>query len=543
MGSAPAAPTPARALVFIGFMGSGKSSAASAVAEALGAQPLDSDRLLEERAGASIAEIFAREGEARFRELEEALVLELLAGAGPGSVIALGGGSVLSARVRAALDPHLVVLLELSAELAWERVHTSQRERPLAHDRERFLALRAEREPIYEELADAIIPGSESTQAVRALPALALLSHAPAGTRMLWAAADSGEYPVLIGRGVLDLVASSSELLWPLARSRAFCVSDETVAALYGARLGEPAALLTIPPGEQHKTLASAERVWRELARRGMRRDDHVVALGGGVVGDLAGFCAATYQRGVPIVQVPTTLVAQVDSAYGGKTGVDLPEAKNYVGAYHQPAAVLADPETLATLPERELNAGWVEVLKTAMIAGGELWSTVARGEAVSDRVILACARTKLAIVAEDERDGGRRQLLNLGHTIGHAIESATGYGRYRHGEAVALGLLAALELSGQAQLRGEVAALLERRGLPVTLQGASATAVLDAVSYDKKLGSSALSPGAAGENGAAAAGARMPPFVLVDAPGAVRAGCAVGEAEVHSAIEELIAS
>ena len=190
--------------------------------------------------------------------------------------------------------------------------------------------------------------------------------------------------------------------------------------------------------------------MWRELRTAGMTRADHVVALGGGVVGDLAGFCAATYQRGVPVVQVPTTLVAQVDSAYGGKTGVDLPQAKNYVGAYHQPAGVLVDPDTLATLPAAELAAGWVEVLKTALIAGGALWERVAAGAEVDERTILACARTKLAVVAADERDAGRRQVLNLGHTVGHAIETATGYARYRHGEAVGLGLLAALRLSGQ---------------------------------------------------------------------------------------------
>ena len=203
-----------------------------------------------------------------------------------------------------------------------------------------------------------------------------------------------------------------------------------------------------------------------------MTRADHVVALGGGVVGDLAGFCAATYQRGVPVVQVPTTLVAQVDSAYGGKTGVDLPEAKNYVGAYHQPAGVLVDPDTLATLPAAELAAGWVEVLKTALIAGGELWERVAAGGEVDERTILACARTKLAVVAADERDAGRRQVLNLGHTVGHAIETATGYARYRHGEAVGLGLLAALRLSGQDELRAQVRELLLARGLPVTLAG-----------------------------------------------------------------------
>jgi len=187
---------------------------------------------------------------------------------------------------------------------------------------------------------------------------------------------------------------------------------------------------------------------WRWLLtddRTGAALADHVVALGGGVVGDLAGFCAATYQRGVPVVQVPTSLVAQVDSAYGGKTGVDLREAKNYVGVYHQPAGVLVDPDTLATLPAVELAAGWVEVLKTALIAGGKQWERVAAGGEVEEQMILACVRTKLEIVAADERDGGRRQVLNLGHTVGHAIETATGYARYRHGEAVGLGLLATL--------------------------------------------------------------------------------------------------
>ena len=180
-----------------------------------------------------------------------------------------------------------------------------------------------------------------------------------------------------------------------------------------------------------------------------MGRDDHLVALGGGVVGDLAGFCASAYQRGVPIVQVPTTVVAQVDSAYGGKTGVDLPEAKNYVGAYHQPAAVITDVDTLGDAAAEEHAAGYAEVVKTALIAGGTLWERVASGASVDERIVLDCARTKIAVVAADERDGGARQLLNLGHTIGHAIETVTGYRRYRHGEAIALGLLAALRLSG----------------------------------------------------------------------------------------------
>jgi shikimate kinase/3-dehydroquinate synthase len=254
-----------------------------------------------------------------------------------------------------------------------------------------------------------------------------------------------------------------------------------------------------------------------------MTRGDQLVALGGGVVGDLAGFCAATYQRGVPIVQVPTTLVAQVDSAYGGKTGIDLPEAKNYVGAYHQPIGVIVDPDVLRTLPEAERAAGYAEVLKTALIAGGELWHAVSSGAEIDERVIFACAQTKLAIVAADERDDGRRQVLNLGHTIGHAIEAASGYERYRHGEAVALGLLAALRLSGQPKLRAQTAKLLAAAGLPTRLDGVEIEPILAAVSRDKKR---------SGED---------VPFVLVRAPGDVSHGARVEARDVRSAVRELL--
>ena len=209
--------------------------------------------------------------------------------------------------------------------------------------------------------------------AVRALPALRALAAAPAGTRLLWATAESGEYPVFVGAGLL--ARGMVDAMWPLDRpaSRGCCVSDETVAALYappprrGRRRGRRSRRAS---GTRRSRAPNA--CGSELVAAGMTRADHVVALGGGVVGDLAGFCAATYQRGVPVVQVPTTLVAQVDSAYGGKTGVDLPEAKNYVGAYHQPAGVIVDPDALAhAAAPRSSRAGWVEVLKTALIAGG----------------------------------------------------------------------------------------------------------------------------------------------------------------------------
>ena len=486
------------ALVLIGFMGAGKSRCARRLADRRGREPLDSDALLEQRLGHSIAAEFERGGEAGFRAAEEQVVCELLAGAGQRDVVALGGGSVLSERVRQALPGHLTALIEVEEQVAWERVsaRSDGSERPLAADRAGFEALYAQRRELYARVADA---------------------------SLIWAESDSGEYPVIVGAGVLE--PSRLAAVWPLERerSRPFCVSDRNVAPLYAERLGDLAGLIEIAPGEPHKTLASAESVWSALVAGEMTRADHVVALGGGVVGDVAGFCAATYQRGVPVVNVPTTLVAQVDSAYGGKTGVDLAAAKNYVGAYHQPAAVIVDPRTLTTLPAAERAAGYAEVLKTALIAGGELWRRVARDEPVDERTILACARTKLQVVAEDERDGGRRQALNLGHTVGHAIEAASGYERYRHGEAVALGLLVALRLSGLDELREQLRELLRAHGLPVKLDGEiDLERVLAATRRDKKrLG-------------------EQVPFVLLDAPGAVRTGCRVAESQLRAAVVEL---
>jgi shikimate kinase/3-dehydroquinate synthase len=216
--------------------------------------------------------------------------------------------------------------------------------------------------------------------------------------------------------------------------------------------------------------------------------------------------------------------MAQVDSAYGGKTGVDLSEAKNYVGAYHQPQAVIADTDALATLPGAELAAGYAEVVKTALIAGGGLWERVRAGaEPSTPEVIAACARTKLRIVSRDERDSGERQVLNLGHTVAHAIETVTGYANYRHGEAVALGLLAALRLSGSHDLRAEVAELLRSRGLPTALTDVDPDAVVMATARDKKR-----------------VGEGEVPFVLLPAPGQPRPGSVVAPRELIAAVREL---
>jgi 3-dehydroquinate synthetase len=429
----------------------------------------------------------------------------------PAPVLSLGGGAIGSSRVRELLQRHTVVLLHVDEATAWRRA--GGKRRPLARDRERFAALHAERAPVYEALADAVLLDGGAETVRRAAGALRRI---PPGVKVLWAVAGGVNYPVYVG-DVLD------GDFWPV-RGRRFLLTDETVGPLYGERVPETTATFAMPAGEEAKTLANAEVLLRGVAAAGMDHDDHVVALGGGVVGDVAGFCAAVYQRGVGVVQVPTTLVAQVDSAYGGKTGVDLPEGKNYVGAYHQPRAVLSDPRTLATLPPEELAAGWAEVVKTALIAGGPLWTRVRRGEGIVDRdLVLACARTKLSVVAGDERDAGRRQVLNLGHTVGHAIETATGYARYRHGEAVGLGLLAALTLSGQPALREEVAALLAAHGLPVALDPAvDHAAVLAALQGDKKR-----------------RGGRVG-FVLVEAPGDVRTGRAVDPDDLERALGEL---
>ena len=491
-------------------MGAGKSTGARSLAAELGAEPLDSDRELERLLGEPVEAFFDREGEESFRAREEELVLDLLARE-DAPVVALGGGALGSEWVREALARHTVVHLEVDPDEAWRRA--SGKGRPLARDRGRFAQLHGDRAALYESVADAVLPPGDRDALRRALPALRALERAPGGTRLVWASATSGDYPVFLGHGLIEAGFFHPE------DGRRFVVTDENVAR---AQPVEGHERIVAMAGEEHKTIHGAEFVLRALAEAGAERGDIVLAVGGGVVGDLAGFCAAVYQRGVRHVQVPTSLVAQVDSAYGGKTGVDLPEGKNYAGVFHQPSAVLCDPAALETLPPEELCAGYAEVVKTALIAGGPLWARVRQGGEADADVILGCVRTKLAVVAADERDGGRRQVLNLGHTVGHAIEAATDYTRYRHGEAVAVGMLVALRLSGRDALRSEVAELFAAHGLPRTFSGASTDQVLELVERDKKR-----------------SGGRVP-FVLVEAPGDVTPGHDVPAAELRAAVDEV---
>ncbi len=525
----PATP-PRPAIVFIGFMAAGKTRAAEAAAGRLGTTALDADRLIEAELGQPIADFFEREGEAEFRRREEELVLRLLGGGEPGpggdgpAVLALGGGAVESERVREALRQHLVVWCDVDEQMAWGRAQGSGR--PLAADREEFSRRFAERRELYESVARAILPSEARDAAGPAAPWLAAMLDRP-GVRMVWASSPGGSYPAIVGGGAVSLLKLAHGVAPEELPERIFCVADSAAVREHEGLLPDREGTIEVEGAESSKTISEAERVLGELARAGVRRDDSLLAFGGGVVGDLAGFCAATYQRGIPLIQAPTTLVAQVDSAYGGKTGVDLPEGKNYIGAYHQPLAVLADPATLGSLPPEELAAGFVEVIKTGLIAGGTLWERV-RGiktldPAELEDVIFACARTKIGIVAEDEGDVGRRAVLNLGHTVGHAIEADTGYERYRHGEAVGLGLLAALRLSGADQLRDEVSGLLETHGLPTSLDaGVDTDGVMDAIGRDKKRTREGVG------------------FVLLERPGELRWGERVEPDRVRDAVEEL---
>lgn len=315
-------------------------------------------------------------------------------------------------------------------------------------------------------------------------------------------------FPIIVGSGNLDAIDDA----WPDGTGDAvLLVHDEAVTHFADVivraltAIGLRCVAAPVPPGEPSKTMAEVERLARAAATAGIRRNDTVVAVGGGVIGDLAGFLAASYQRGVRLVHVPTTLLAMVDSAIGGKTGVDLPEGKNYVGAIWQPHLVLMDVDTLATLPTRELAAGFAEVIKYGLLQGGQLADTVDSWPELPGPtsrlvdLIVACVRHKLRVVAEDERDLGIRATLNLGHTVGHGIEAAAGYDRYLHGEAISLGMLAALRVSEQhvglePVWRERTRALLERHRLPTVLDPSVATsAILAAMGRDKKADATAL--------------------------------------------------
>jgi len=391
-----------RHLALVGFMGAGKSTLGAQVADRLGRRFVDLDRELERSLGQTVPEIFTQRGEAEFRVLEAEAALETLAHERP-AVVALGGGAVETEAIRHALRRYaLTVHIDVDPATAWTRVGGG--DRPLAQEEASFRALHERRSPLYAESADAV---------ARDVDGIVL---AAAGIE-----AEQG----LLAR-LAELVEGEVEV-----------IADATVLGLHRPPLEAPVHALR--DGEEAKSLRAVERLWRELR---LGRDGTIVAFGGGCTTDSAGFAAATYLRGVRWVAVPTTLVGQVDAAIGGKTAVNLPEGKNLVGAFHWPERTAIDPALLETLPESERRAGMAEVVKTGLLAGEPLW------ELPVDELVRRCAAYKAAVCLRDPHERGERAVLNLGHTFAHALEAAGDYRGPRHGEAVALGLLAALRLS-----------------------------------------------------------------------------------------------
>lgn len=306
-------------------------------------------------------------------------------------------------------------------------------------------------------------------------------------------------YPIIIGSGLLD---GGFDLTEFIAGSDCLIVSNETVAPLYSERLlpnvaGKNVTTLELPDGESYKTVATMQKILDRLVASAANRDTTVIALGGGVVGDITGFAAACYMRGVSFIQIPTTLLAQVDASVGGKTGVNHPEGKNLIGAFHQPQAVVIDTDTLSTLPERELKAGLAEVIKHGAICDSEFFAWLEQNmQALLDKEPAALAHAiqrsceiKAAVVAEDEREAGRRAILNFGHTFGHAIEHSLGYGEWLHGEAVAAGMIMAAKLSGIAEADvARLRALIVAAGLPVEPPAIDADDWMRAMGLDKKV-------------------------------------------------------
>ena len=517
----------AKRIFLVGLSGSGKSTVGRVLAGRLGWEFADSDDEVEAATGRSIPDIFRDDGEGRFRELE-AEVLRDLCDREP-IVVATGGGAPTTEASRLALGHGFVIWLSISPERAADRLRddSETETRPLlAGDAvARLRVLLAARVDLYRNADAAIdVDGMSPEQAASEIAQLweewrsnprsngerfYVTGEAPSDSsapRFEVAATvrtPFAEYPVVVQDGVLDQLGAVCRFAG--LSGRAFVITDELVGPLFEARImaaleagGFAAQSTRIPAGEEKKTLATVSTLYDWLIGCRVERSDFVVCVGGGVVTDLGGFAAATCLRGIDFVHVPTSLLGMVDAAIGGKTGVDHPRGKNLIGAFAQPRAVVIDPRVLLSLPERHLRNGWAEVVKHGFILDEGLvreLEAVAGDPAamMSPRLIARSVAIKAEIVSEDEREAGRRTLLNYGHTIGHAIESTTGYSTYLHGEAVAIGMRAAGLIAAEMGLLPSddlerQQALIRAAGLPESAPGLSIDAVLEATRLDKKV-------------------------------------------------------
>ncbi len=495
-----------RPIALSGFMGAGKSTVGERLARELGRPFVDLDDEIETAFAAPVPDIFARLGEPAFRAMEARLLRQVVA---TGAVVALGGGAVLDDASRAVLRAEAVwVHLEAPFDVLRRRVERSAGDRPRWADAAAAEALLTARAPVYAEAPFTVDASGAPASVVAAIRDVVGVPRARPDTpalpsRVVPVAVSDGPYDVHVGLGMEAEVARVGREVGegPIA-----LLTDWNVGPLHAdatARLlaasGRPVERVVLPAGESRKRIGPVVDVVQRLLDRGWQRRAPVVALGGGVLGDMAGLVAALTLRGVPFVQLPTTLLAMVDSSVGGKVGVDHRDGKNLIGAFHQPARVVADLGFLDTLPPAELRSGLAEVVKTALLDGesflalleGGADALLARDAELLTDVVLRCVTFKADVVAEDAREAGRRRILNLGHTLGHGLEAASGY-RLRHGEAVAIGLVAAAHVAVEAvgaspALPSRIEALLRSLGLPTSAPGVPRERLLAAMSGDKK--------------------------------------------------------
>lgn len=463
-------------IVLIGFMGAGKSTVARLLAPRLGLPFVDTDALIVARTGASIEEIFDHGGEGAFREIEREVVGEVLAG--QDAVIALGGGAVADPVTSVALEWTKVVYLEVGYAEAMRRIGVDPG-RPLltASDPRALYVARQEQ---YRRAADVTVDTSGKTPDEVVAEVLGALGQEATdeGVRRVVVATPSRTYSVWIGR---QTIADGGELLGvPEGAEAAAVITHPSLATTAEAvsqglaRRGLRVVRLTVPEGETSKSLEQAATLYDELVAGGVHRGDLIVGVGGGVITDLTGFVAATFNRGMAFGCVPTSLLAQVDAAIGGKNGVDIAGGKNLVGTIHQPVGVVCDVDVLSSLPVEELRSGMAEVLKYGFILDPDLLDLcIADAERILGadpevlvEIVARSAAIKAQVVAADERDGGVRAVLNYGHTFAHALENARGYGALRHGEAVALGMMTAAHLGHELGRIDEQTVEVHRRAL-----------------------------------------------------------------------------